>query len=98
MHVHEMNTEYLEQLKKYACTLYDWKMSSYAGVGRSSISTLSQNFLINFQQRLGITGSQSSGKTTLVNVLLGFPYLPTAQVVITNCVTEIVFGEELEIQ
>ena len=54
--------------------------------------------LKNFRYNIGVVGVQSSGKTTLLNTLLGYPLMPSAAVVTTCSVTYIRYGEKLAVK
>lgn len=54
--------------------------------------------LKNSRYNIGVVGVQSSGKTTLLNTLLGYPLMPSAAVVTTCSVTYIRYGEKLAVK
>lgn len=47
---------------------------------------------------IAFTSGQSGGKSTLVNDILGYPLMPTAQTVTTTCAVEIRYGREPAVQ
>lgn len=93
----------LDLLEAFTVSQLEW-MNQCLGEDykqKSKFVELAENgskLLENFSYRIAVAGVQSAGKTTVLNTLLDFPYMPTAQVVTTSCSTSVMYGEKPEIE
>lgn len=97
------NVSGLNLLEEVALLQFEWmdrflnedykKKSQFVELARKG-----RELLRNFSYRIGVAGVQSAGKTTVLNTLLDFPYMPTAEVVTTSCSTSIMYGETPELE
>ncbi len=91
----------IEELRKKAIKIYEaltlneglsWGGDLMEMAGRSCRQ------LEKFQYNIGMIGAQSSGKTTILNTLLGYPYLPAAQIDTTAAALHVKYRETLGIE
>ena len=53
--------------------------------------------LSNFHYNIGFAGPQSSGKSSLINSLIGYPLMPTCVLASTGTPVELIYGEEIHV-
>lgn len=89
-HYQELKKRVLEIAERYRCiTNLDQEKGAHAGSVRIQIELLKQG-----KFTIVIAGEVSSGKSTLINALLGDPILPTSVLQSTSAIVEIVKSHE----
>ncbi len=94
----------IDEIRKKAMKIYETLLRNeeYKKSGKTSdlmeFAEKVYHLLEDFKYNIGIIGAQSSGKTSVLNVLLGYPYMPVANVDTTGAVVRIKYREKLGIE
>lgn len=100
----KQNRDMAEELRKRAVKVYENLVAdnvyrqAYRNRELMVFADRSYRQLKDFEYNIGIIGVQSSGKTSVLNTLLGYPYMPVAGVVTTCAVAHIKYRKEFGIE
>lgn len=85
------------QVKKILTDLTPYKKENYLHSFLENMDELSRN-IVKKDVLLGFLGGFSSGKSSLINMMLSYPLLPVAKVTTSICPVEICYGEDFKLQ